>query len=415
MKNARFGNGLSLVLVLVLATLVAGVYARRASIRLATEFHGNYSGFIQLGRERFDGNPLVRDRPDIKRSVLLVDGDGYDGQFMYYMTFDPFMRRFDSYRTVVDYPPYRYGRIGFSLLTKLVSGDRWRKYPQAMIGLIILGIWLAAACFGMIGIKDGLSPWLGLIVVVIPGFWESLQADLPEPLAAATIVLGFWALKRGTPTVAGLAFAASLLIRETGLLFVCIAIANQCLSGRLRPGLKLALVSLLPFVAWRFYVGWSQYPMYGVEAFIVNTHDFGVPFGGIAQMLREIVAHNYYPWDPALSRSAAFYPVLIVVGLAVSIVATVEAASIGSVASICYGLVAVSLNFEPIWGAIGGAVRDTFEMFVAIGLVTSGWRSYSRPLRLALVLFWMLSAAYVFCFAADAQRIRNAFDLWPWH
>jgi hypothetical protein len=99
---------------LLVVCLVTACYGSYVRYQLRNDYHGNYSGFLQLSEDTFDSNPLVRDRPDIRRSLLLRGDNGYDGQFMYYMTFDPFMRRFDSYRTVVDYPPYRFGRIGFS-------------------------------------------------------------------------------------------------------------------------------------------------------------------------------------------------------------------------------------------------------------------------------------------------------------
>jgi hypothetical protein len=121
----------SLLATLATVALVLGTYGAFLRHKLHVDYRGNYSGFLQLSLERFDHNPLVMDRPEIRRAVLLLDNSGYDGQFMYYMTFDPFMRRFDSYRSVVDYPPYRFGRIGFSLMTKIASGDRWRRYqPQ---------------------------------------------------------------------------------------------------------------------------------------------------------------------------------------------------------------------------------------------------------------------------------------------
>src|SRR5205085_8935874 len=87
-----------------------------AMLQALSTYGGNYSGFLHLSREVAARAPFLQERPDLARSLIVYDA-GYDGQFMYLMAFDPFLRRFanrpEGYRAWVDNPPYRYGRIGF--------------------------------------------------------------------------------------------------------------------------------------------------------------------------------------------------------------------------------------------------------------------------------------------------------------
>ena len=47
-------------------------------------------------------------------------------------------------------PPYRYGRIGFSLMTKIFSGDRPLRYPVTMVALVLVAQALSGALLGAI-------------------------------------------------------------------------------------------------------------------------------------------------------------------------------------------------------------------------------------------------------------------------
>ncbi|HLQ46923.1 MAG TPA: hypothetical protein VK137_19415, partial [Planctomycetaceae bacterium] len=138
--------------------------------------------------------PLLKDRDDIRRSLALEEGGGYDGEFLYFEVYDPFLWRFrdrpSEYRAFIDAPPYRFGRIGFSWLAKVFSANRWQWYPPTMVWLVFLSIIACAMILGLLAVDAGLSPALAVLVVLVPGFWQSLQSGLPEPVAAATLLGG---------------------------------------------------------------------------------------------------------------------------------------------------------------------------------------------------------------------------------
>ena len=95
--------------------LVLAVFLGLVSARLRDSYSGNYSGFLVISRTAFDTHPTLKGRADVRRTLVLQE-NGYDGQFMYFATYDPFLREYkdavSTYGRFMDYAPYRYGRIG---------------------------------------------------------------------------------------------------------------------------------------------------------------------------------------------------------------------------------------------------------------------------------------------------------------
>src|SRR5262249_30095039 len=148
-----------------------------------------------LGRMFADRVPFLTERPELKAQLQILDGAGYDGEFVYYIAFDPFLLAFKNepsrYRAFVDAPPYRYGRIGFSLLTKLFSWGDPERYPQTMIWLIVAATFAGAWYLATIAQHFGYSGWWALLYVLVPGFIQSLRTGLPEAIAAACLLGGY--------------------------------------------------------------------------------------------------------------------------------------------------------------------------------------------------------------------------------
>ena len=267
--------------------LVAAGFYRLVSYRLTHDFGGNYSGFLQIGR-MFDGNPVLPHPEAMRSRVIVQDSDGYDGQFMYFMTFDPFLRRFHAdpgvYRNVVDTPPYRYGRIGLSVLTKIVSLDRWRRYPAATMWVILSALVVCAIGISVLAARSGTSPMSAVAVLLVPAFWISVQTGLPEPVAAAFAVTGFVCVMSGKWLQGAILFACSLLVRETGVLFVLMRCRLDVVVGAAASGLAIrpgrARAARVVAAVRRPHL----HPSWGTEAFFYNPHDLGLPFAGIIEL-----------------------------------------------------------------------------------------------------------------------------------
>jgi hypothetical protein len=394
--------------------LVLGVFLGIVDVRLRDSYSGNYSGFLQIAQSAFDANPLLNARDDV-RGTLLLQGSGYDGQFMYFAAFDPFLRAFGdtpaTYRLVMDSPAYRYGRIGFSLLARALSGGRWQWYPATMVWLILAALALAAFALARLAQDRGAPAALGLLIVLIPGFWPSLQSGLPEAVAAAGIVAGILSFSRGRWVLAGAFFAVSLLVRETGIVAVACVAGAGMFSNRRREALLVGLFAVGVMAIWRLYVAWVLFPDLGIQAILSHPPDLGWPFAGIADLWRVVAEGRYYGGASELTRAAIAFPVLLAGGFLLSVVLAFVAPSATSVAALVYALIGICLNFAAIWVHVGNGQRGTFELFLMLALSTAAFRTYPRAVRAGLVGFWCAAAAYVFFLTFDAAVIRSALGL----
>ena len=400
----------------IVAGLVVAGYGRLVRQELRDRYQGNFSGFVHISADRFNRAPMLETRADVRHSLLLEKGGGYDAQFFYFETFDPFLRLFrqnpDVYNRFIDAPPYRYGRIGFSLLTTLFAADRWRRYPATMTGLILGGLFATALILALIARAAGASPWRGLLILIVPGFWQSIQFALPEPIAAAALLGGYVCCLRRRHVWAGLLFAGALLIRETGAIFVLALAIGMATTGRVRDALRVAIIAFVPLALWRGYVAWVLWPSWGIHGLLFSPGDVTLPFSGFTTLWAHIHAGQYYPGVTNMTRAAIWYPGLLASGwlLALAFVAMRPGAI--SVAAAIYATLAVSLSYDAIWAYVGNGQRGTYEMFLMLALLSIRADDGPRVPRLALKAFWLATAAYV-CFGAfDAEYVREAV-LWP--
>jgi hypothetical protein len=400
------------------ATVGAGVLSIAWMVvdaRLHESHHGNYSGFLTISRQQFDNNPLVNTRDDIRQGLTLLDEVGYDGQFMYFVAFDPLMRAFQNepaqYRFVVDAVPYRYGRIGFSALTHLIAGTRWQSYPATMMWIVLLSMASAATLLALLAQSAGVTPLAGAVVLLIPGFWRSLHAVLPEPLAAATLVAGALALSSNRPALAAVLFAASLLVRETGAIFVTAVAAGLAFSGRQRQAVTLWLLAIAPVVLWRIYVGWTIFPDWGIQGFLDRPNEFDWPLRGMLRLWRVIGEGAYFPGSPSAARAGTWYSALLIGSTFVAGSLAWNVPGSSTFAAIAYAVAAVSLNYRRSWADVGNSERVTYELFVALAISTTDVRRYPRWLRIMLVALWIATGAYTIYASYDADFLRHVLNL----
>lgn len=396
----------------LVAFLVFAVYGVVVLTRVRDSYQGNYSGMLLVSRQLFDGNPLLTARDDVRKTLVFARGGGYDGQFMYFAAFDPFMRAFKDhpamYRRVMDAAPYRFGRIGFAWLTWVFSGGRWERYPATMVWLVVCSLGLAAFLLSLMAQEHGLSPALGGLVVAVPGFWLSLMTGLPEPIAAATLLGGLFSLSRGRSWLAGGLFALSLLIRETGLVIVGGTVAAAVVAGRRRDALIVGLLSTGAVLTWRLYVAWILFPDWRLQGLLFTAPNFGWPLVGIRDLWLVLAHGQYFPNMPGMSRAAVALPILLMGGFVVALMLTMTRHDATSAAALMYALIAICLNYAAVWLFVGNAQRVTYELFLALALSSLAIREYSGPLRGGLIAFWSCSIVYVFFLTFDASYIRSA-------
>jgi hypothetical protein len=397
---------------LIVSALVFGLFLALTSYCLE-RYDGNYSGLMQMTDAWAARSPVLTEQPAVRKTLFTHSEGGYDGQFMYMMAFDPFLLRYQQqparYLDMVDTPPYRYGRIGFSLLIKLFSFDQPPAYPRTMVWLILASHFVAVLLLASIAIHHGRHPAWALLYLAIPGLWMSMRTALPESIAAVGLLAGYLLVRKSRFGLAAIAFAASLLVRETGLiLVVCLAAWWLLAERRLKPALWL-MSSLLPFAAWRVYVGWRLFPVFGREGMFFRASILDVPFRGMVETWHVVGAGTYLN-GTALAGAGAAALTLVVTALAVlAVVAFWQRRDALTGAMACYALLAVSLDYPAVWVYWGSVERTTYELFLlSIVFFISLDERWPRLQRAFLVMFGAI-AVYSVLLGDSARDLQAIF------
>ncbi|WIG60893.1 MAG: hypothetical protein OJF49_003641 [Ktedonobacterales bacterium] len=155
---------------------------------------------------------------------------GYDGQFAYFIAADP-----SHASPYLDKPNYRYTRILYPMLARLLALGRPDLLPYTMLLINLLAIGGGTLAVAAWLRRKGYSPWYALVYGLAGGLFIAYQFDLTEPLAYALVALAVYLYDFGGARRylwAGLCFGLAALTRETTLLFALFYGA----AWALRPG-----------------------------------------------------------------------------------------------------------------------------------------------------------------------------------
>jgi hypothetical protein len=198
------------------------------------------------------------------RNRGLSQGNGYDGQFSYYMALD-----FTHARSYMDYPSYRYSRVLYPVLARALSFGNPGLVPAALIVINWLALGGATLALAVWFRRRRLSPWLALLVGLYPGLLLGVQRDLTEPLAYALVAAGIYLFDFGGRRRllwSGLAFGLAGLARQTTIVFPLCLVAAILLSGdrdepvrdpprtRLARAIGFGLLALGPIIGYTAYL-----------------------------------------------------------------------------------------------------------------------------------------------------------------
>ena len=151
-----------------------------AAARLAGWAHGQLSLFIASGT-RYSHPALMFPR------IAHVKGKGYDGQFYYRFAFDPFNWHVTAYGITIDHP-YRYTRIGYSVVAWLLSGGgHGRLLPLALAGVNLAGVAAMAWLGGVLARQSGRHALWGLLFAAyfLPGCLPGPASDVEDVIAGS--------------------------------------------------------------------------------------------------------------------------------------------------------------------------------------------------------------------------------------
>jgi hypothetical protein len=244
-------------------------------------YGGRWSGlFCTGGNQRVPFHLLAEDLYTEKGSY------GYDGQFYHYIAHDPLGRT--PLHDYVDAPRLRYRRILVPAVAYLLAGgqSRWidASYYATVLFAAFMGIyWIAR--FAQFHKRSVLWGWVFLPVPAVLVSIDRMTVDVALAAICAGVVLNG---AKERHLVLWLLLAAAPLVRETGLALT----AAYCLWVLVRRewrNLAIGVLTVVPFLAWLFYVH-AHFPSYA-------AHWAGrMPFG---DFLGVIFQPFPYPWSAA--------------------------------------------------------------------------------------------------------------------
>lgn len=352
-------------------------------------FGGNYSGILRLRERRVDRIPFINE--EIRQTLILREQGGYDGQWYYYIAYDPFLSIYadqpEIYDDVTDAPPYRYTRIGFPLLTKLFSGGDPLKFPQTMVLLILFFNVVGAIFFLKIIQHLGKNHFWALLYAIIPCTTACLNLGVPEAVSMSLLLGGLYFYLKERLSFAILFFAASILVRDTSLLFVLILGATELFQKR-RYRVAFALgTSILPIVAWKFFLTWRLFDTYGWETLHYSPGDFTYLFGGVYDLY-------FNNWQQTRRiPGLVFLPILIILNFVFALVLLIRKRDLFAFSLLAYCVLHLSLNYTKIWGHIRDLERTMSDGFLFLMLAFAGLPAGSK-LRYPILASFMALLIY---------------------
>lgn len=247
------------------------------------------------------GDPLVLVRIGTRFSEQDPDGGkGYDGQFYYYIGKDPWQ----GWRHM-DVPAYRYQRILYPLLVRLVSLGQERLLPWAMLAINLVSIGGSVAIVEALLIECGVSRWYALSLGLFGGMLFCAITSLAEPLALCLALAAMFTFSRRRLLLSACLFALAVLTKETMLLLAGGYVVYQFTQKQFKQGLVMGSVAAVPFAIWQLCLfGW--FGSFGVGAGGAGATSFYlIPFGALFSLFR-------YGWLVFLVFALIMVPIIVV-------------------------------------------------------------------------------------------------------
>jgi hypothetical protein len=200
--------------------------------------------------------------------------EGYDGQFAYQIALRPL-----SAAPYLDVPAYRYQRILYPTLARLLALGRPELIPWALIVVNVAAIGFGTWITERLLMGLGASRWYALAYGLYAGQLLALRTDLNEPLSQALVLWAMLAWARDRRWLAVVAFGLAALAKETALVFL-VAYMLYTLQRRAWRWTIALGAGAIPFVAYQLLL-WSWLGEFGVGSGGVGATPFSLlPLGG---------------------------------------------------------------------------------------------------------------------------------------
>jgi hypothetical protein len=220
-------------------------------------------------------------RPPYENIRLAFREPGYDGQFYYALARTPWQKQDQG----MDDAPMRQTRILYSAVSFLLSGGDAQRLLWVMPLVNLLAIGGLAALGALVAMRQGMSPWWGVLLPVAVNVAMPALRDLTDVLSTFALcgLLAGWLLRWPWWNLALWALAAALCREQNVAVILVVLLAAL---WRRQPSISLGMAGVL--VLWG---GWVLLVrgMYGVWPFHgTGEGHIGLPFAGMIGCLRQI-------------------------------------------------------------------------------------------------------------------------------
>jgi hypothetical protein len=208
-------------------------------------------GLAEIGSRFAEGDP--------------AGSEGYDGQFVYYVALNPNPA---EVRVYLDDPAYRYQRIVYPILARVIAAGNEARIPWALLGINLVALAVGTWSVGKFLVDHGLASGYALIYGLWVGLVASVGLYLHEPLAFMFIAFGWLARGQRKHLLSAVCLGLAIFTKETTLLFFVAALIAD-LTDRQKSNSLVAM-----FACGVLFIGWQLW----------LSHVFGEPGIGIRGM-----------------------------------------------------------------------------------------------------------------------------------
>ncbi|MDF1499836.1 MAG: hypothetical protein P1P76_05135 [Anaerolineales bacterium] len=209
----------------------------------------------------YDGNPVALAEIGTRYAELDPDGtEGYDGQFSTYIALDP---EPESVAAHLDVPAYRYQRILYPLLARLLAFGQPDWIPWSLILVNLLAHSAATYAVADILARRGLATGYALIYGLWVGLVSSVGLNLNEPLAYGLVVLAFLFKERGRFVPLAIALSLAMFAKETSAVFWLAILISDLVGRKIDRGQAALFGAGGLFVLWQVWL-WRTFGTPGI-------------------------------------------------------------------------------------------------------------------------------------------------------
>jgi hypothetical protein len=198
------------------------------------------------------GDPLALAQIGTRFSVGDPAGtEGYDGQFCYYIARNPNPNDVKKY---LDVPAYRYQRILWPLLVRMISFGNESLIPWVFPILNILLQSLGTLLLSILLSTWNINPWYALPYGIWAGFSLAIRLDLPEALAYALVISALLAYEKKHEFIGSVFFGLALFAKDVTILFLGAALIAMVFQKKWLLLLQLLIISLMPYIIFQLWL-----------------------------------------------------------------------------------------------------------------------------------------------------------------